>query len=55
MRLRSFRSAQSLSGSVTPVASTYRATRTLASSAAPSRAKTSWGTATVSPCWGFKR
>ena len=53
--LRSLRSAQIFSGSVTPVASTYSATRTLYSSAMPSFANTSWGTAMVSPFHSFKR
>ena len=55
MRLRSLRSAQILSGSVTPVASTYSATRTLYSSAMPSLENTSCGTAMVSPFSSFKR
>ena len=55
MRLRNLRSAQILSGSVMPVASTYRATRTLYSSAMPSLENTSCGTAMVSPLSSFKR
>ena len=55
MRLRSFKSAQIFSGSVTPVASTYSATRTLYSSAMPSLENTSWGTGMASPCSSFKR
>lgn len=44
-----------LSGSVMPVASTYKATRTLYSSAMPSLENTSCGTAMVSPWSSFKR
>ena len=53
--LRSFKSAQIFSGSVMPVASTYRATRTLYSSAMPSLEKTSCGTGMVSPLNSFSR
>ena len=44
-----------LSGSVMPVASTYKATRTLYSSAMPSLENTSCGTGMVSPLSSFKR